>query len=119
MFFEPDLTPIQTLHPLREFHHWCPKSEKFATTSHLFSAVRQGWVVNSLVIQRIFELRSDRTTRVYYVELQRNRAYMTMPVVENPSLIRLISLNPFEVVDYEQYNVMFAGKNQRRVARVG
>jgi hypothetical protein len=44
---------------------------------------------------------------------------MTMPVVENPSLIRLISLNPFEVVDYEQYNVMFAGKNQRRVARVG
>ena len=115
MFFTPDLTVIQTMNPRREFHHWCPQSQDFASTSHLLSAVLRGWQVNSHIIQRTFALRGGRRTHVYYIELRRNRAYMTMPVIENPALIRLISMNPdFSISGYHEHVSSVAAVQRQR-----
>lgn len=39
---------------------------------------------------------------LYYTELRRNGEYMTMPVVESPSMLRLLCSQPFEVVNYRE-----------------
>lgn len=102
MFFEPDVVGIRSLQPDKDFHHWDPTSEVFASTSHLLSAILRGWVVNTAVIRRAYHFGGGRHTYLYYFELKRRGEYMTMPVVDNPSVMRLIALNPFEVVEYRQ-----------------
>jgi len=110
MFFTPDLSSIRTLHPRKEFHYWSPGSQEYASTCHLFSAVLRGWAVNSLVIRRTFELSGNRCTHVCYMELRRDGQYMTMPVIENPSLTRILNTNRFELVSYHEHLGMQSNK---------
>ncbi|MEO1664795.1 MAG: hypothetical protein AAFU54_09165 [Chloroflexota bacterium] len=114
MFFTPDLTAIRTLHPRKEFHYWSPKSEAFASASHLYSAILRGWQTSSHVIQRTYTFGGGRHTHVYYIELRRDRQYMTMPVIENPALIRLLALNSFEVSGYQEHIVGIAVQQRQR-----
>jgi len=121
MYFTPTLLDIH-LNPRREFHHWNPKSERFASASHLASAVLQNWMVNSLVIDRTFSFSGGRITHVYYFELRRDGEYMTMPVVQSPALAKLIENKPFEVIPYrevrEAFTMPWSGNLAERFLRI-
>lgn len=94
---------VTNLHPPgRAFHHWCPHSQSFASTSQFVSALLHGWHVNTLIIRKkvAYGQRGMRHSHVYYVELRQNDDYMTMPVLASPSLDRLLYTGPFEIVEY-------------------
>ncbi len=102
-YFKPDIRHIRNGRLQDIVHHWCPRSQTFASTSHLVSAINSGWQVNTVVIRKAvtYGARQARQANLYYTELRRDGEYMTMPVVENPALIRLLCVGPFEVVDYQ------------------
>ena len=118
MYFTPTLHSIY-LNPRWEFHHWNPKSEKFASLSNLASAVLKGWTVNSLVIDRTFSFTGGRTNHVYYFELCRDKQYMTMPIVQSPAIMTLIRENPFQLMPYrdmrESMDMPWSGKTFRHM----
>ena len=116
MYFTPTLHSIH-LHPRREFHHWNPKSEKFASLSNLTSAVLWGWQVNSLVIDRTFSFSGGRITHVYYFELCRDKDYMTMPIVASPAVMTLVRNNAFELMPYRDMREAFATPRTNNTSR--
>jgi hypothetical protein len=103
MFFSPDVTGVHTLDTRRDLHHWCPQSERYASGSHLLSALLRGWRANKLVIRRRHHFGGGRSTSIYYFELRQQDRYMTMPVLESPAVIRLLVSNPFEVAHYRHF----------------
>ena len=112
MFFKPDLSNITTIQPRREFHHWCPKSQKFATVSNLVSTLMQGWLANSLVIRKTVFFGGTRRTSICYFELHQNNQYITMAVVDSPALAHLFQVNPFEVVRYQERKPLSVSKKR-------
>lgn len=98
MFFTPQL---HTLHvpEKREFHHWHPHSEHFASLSQWVSAVYMGWQVNPHVTRTIYTLSGSRTIRVYTFALQRGTQQMMMPVIASPPLGSLLRDQSFIVTD--------------------
>ncbi len=103
MFFTPDLTGIRFHDPNKAFHHWCPRSEVYAATSQLLSAINIGWQVNQRVIWQAIAFAGNRQACLYYFELHRDGEFMTMPVLENPALLRLLFTQSFEVEEYVDY----------------
>jgi hypothetical protein len=102
MYFTPQLMAFE-VDGNREFHHWSPSSEKFASGSQLYSAViHGGWNISQHVIQRVVDFPGGRRTRIYYFELQRNDDYMTMPVIESPAVFRFVHIEPFLLAEYEE-----------------
>lgn len=101
-YFKPDIRHIRNGQTQDIVHHWCPRSQTFATTSHLISAINDGWQVSTLVIRKAitYGAREARRTNLYYTELRRDGEYITMPIVENPVLVRLFCTAAFEIVDY-------------------
>lgn len=101
MYFTPQLQAFQ-LNGNREFHHWSPTSESFASGSQFYSAiVHGGWHVSQHIIRRQVDFPGGRRTSVFYFELQRDDDFMTMPVVESPAVLRFIHMQPFFVAMYE------------------
>jgi len=97
MLIRPDVFTI-ALPPRREFHYWHPLSEPYATPSQLISAILRNWLVEERVTYNDHALRGARQVRVYHFTLQREDAVQVMPVIDNPSVARLLYINPFEVM---------------------
>jgi hypothetical protein len=100
MFFRPQLTAF-VIDGEREFHHWHPGSETVATGSALYSAILHGWQVSTEVTSTSVAFSHGRRSRLYNFELLRDENYMTMPVQENPSVIRFLCTEPFTVTSLE------------------
>lgn len=106
MFFAPTLNSFRHIDTNREAHHWCPKSEAFASASHLFWAVTNGWRTYSVVIRQRYYFAGARSTSIYFFELRRDHEIMTMPVQENPALLRLLYTEPYVVVTREDADTL-------------
>lgn len=118
MFFKPQFTHVQ-VKTRREFHYWSHTSETFATMSQLYSAVLQGWAVSDLVIcRRIAFAGGRRQSRLYYFELRRNDEYMTMPVLENPAVMRLLATESFKQVSYREMPTKSANADLLAVSNI-
>jgi hypothetical protein len=103
MYFTPDLNGIRFHDPNKAFHHWCPYSEAYATVSQLLSAVNTGWQLHRTVTWQTIHFSSSRQSRVYAFKLRRNGQHMTMPVLENPALLRLLVVEAFATVEYADF----------------
>ncbi len=78
--------------------HWCPRSEAFAGGDCLVAALYAGWSVYETVCCAMFTDASrfgvSRQIVVYYFKLSRGDETMTMPVISNPFIRRLITDSP-------------------------
>jgi hypothetical protein len=110
MYFKPHLSSIQiqTSNRWRDFFHWDPRSEQYATTGHLYSAIRRGWEVYQYVVIRTHYFSGGRKTQIYYFDLRNGDHKVTMPVIENPALVRLVYSEQFITMPYSHYETLAA-----------
>jgi hypothetical protein len=101
MFFIPQLNAF-SVNGKREFHHFHPGSELYATVSQLYSAILNGAEVSHHVTRETIHFSGGRRTSVYRFEVRSQKELFTMAVQENPALLRFMLIEPFEVVPYAE-----------------
>lgn len=70
--------------------HWHADSEPFAGGDALFTALSEGWQLGETVAYEEYWLSGVRPITVYHFQLERGPERMTMPVLTNPYVRRLI-----------------------------
>jgi len=82
--------------------HWDPLSEDYGGGDSLFTAMQNGWKVETIsCTQHYFGNRYSRYTMVYHFELRRNGKTMIMPVTANPYISRLIEHSKLQIKDVQ------------------
>ncbi len=71
--------------------HWSDKSAKYAGADCLLTMLYKGWQMKKKVRREELWFAGMRSIYVYYVELERDGEAMTMPVVHNPYMSRMIA----------------------------
>jgi hypothetical protein len=71
--------------------HWNNESEQYTGGDALFTALSNGWEIDSTVRYEDCWLLGGRYVVVYYFNLKREDKTATMPVVTNPYVRRFIS----------------------------
>lgn len=69
--------------------HWDPDSESFAGGDNLMTALANDWEIDQCV-QKLHWFAGMRAITIYEFHLTRNGKKMTMPVVNNPYIVRFI-----------------------------
>lgn len=91
--------------------HWSPRSEKFAGADSLITAMNRGWAVSEDVVRHEHWHAGVRCVSVYHFTLRRDDTEITMPIIENPYVTRLLWSSEFNVVN--------ADPNSQNEQRVG
>lgn len=78
--------------------HWQPDSEKYTGGDALYTALADGWQVGDTIRYEECWLLGGRFVVVYYFDLKHDNETMTMPVVTNPYVSRLISTLNVKIV---------------------
>lgn len=78
--------------------HWNPESESFAGGDHLMTALHNGWEVLRCVETRHW-FAGMRSITIYRFDLKRDGETMSMPVLTNPYVSRLIHQLGMEIVE--------------------
>ena len=81
----------------RIVRHWHAQSEHYAGGDCLLSALNDGWQMDVRVIAEAHWRAGTRCVMVYHFELMRGDETMTMPVITNPFVERLIAENAVQV----------------------
>lgn len=82
--------------------HWNPNSESYAGGDCLVTALYDGWIVNPTVYVENKWYSGMRQAFIYHVELTRDGEKMTMPVVHNPYIARMLRQESFKVLPIEE-----------------
>lgn len=82
--------------------HWSPTSEKFAGGDALITALRCSWKVHGPVFQEDHWHSGARLVTVYHVDLRNDDSTMTMPVITNPYVRRLLRMLKVQILPVEQ-----------------
>jgi hypothetical protein len=81
--------------------HWSPRSEKFAGADSLVTAMMRGWDINDEVVCERIAQGPARMVNVYHFRMRKDDREITMPVLENPYVTRLLFTSPFDVIEME------------------
>jgi hypothetical protein len=81
-----------------DLRHWCPVSEKFASGDALLSALDQGWTVEGVVFREDHWAAGVRRVPIYHIKLIRAEECITMVIVQNPFVQRLVANLGVQVV---------------------
>src|SRR5690349_16393131 len=84
------------------YRYWSPLSEKFAGGDCLFAAIYCGWAVNPVVYREEHWHSESRAVYVYHFELVLEGRLVTMPVIDNPYVNRLIRDQALKVQPIEE-----------------
>ena len=84
----------------RDDRHWSPSSQPFASAEILLKYLRDGWQLKRTVAVQLFQCVSRQCIRLYYFSASRDDKSLTIPVIENPIVLRVIRDNQLELVDY-------------------
>jgi hypothetical protein len=80
------------------YRHWHAESERYTGGDALNTALDEGWIIKEIVgLQEVNHI-GARGTVVYHFELSRKDETVTMPVVGNPYVDRLVMLMQFKLV---------------------
>lgn len=82
--------------------HWSPRSEDFAGADCLVTAMMRGWELNNQVMHEVHMHGGARYVNIYHFRMRKGDREITMPVLENPYVTRLLFTSPFEVVAMDQ-----------------
>ena len=97
------------------YRYWHAQSQKFAGGDCLATLLFLGWTLNPLVMVDTYWHFGTRQVNVYHFELIRDGESVTMPVLSNPYVDRLIAENTLEVVAVdrtEKLRIKLAVKDQ-------
>ncbi len=72
------------------YRHWSPGSQIFVGGDTLLTALDSGWEIAGTVLRHEYLCISDRCTYVYHLELHRDRTIISMSVIENPWVVRIL-----------------------------
>lgn len=84
------------------YRHWDSKSEKFAGGDALATMLLLGWEFNPLVLVDTYWHFGTRQVHVFHFELLRGDEAMSMPVLGNPYIDRLIATNNLRVEEVDR-----------------
>jgi hypothetical protein len=73
-----------------KIRHWHSESERYTGGDALYTAIENGWAIGEVVGFEEFEGTGMKAVAVYYFELSRGSEHLTMPVLNNPFVRRLI-----------------------------
>ncbi len=93
--------------------HWSPISEKFAGGDALITALRCSWKVHGPVFQQDYWQSGSRQVTIYYVDLRNDEGAMTMPVIINPYVRRLLRMLDVQILPIEEREAL-RRREQRR-----
>lgn len=82
--------------------HWSPNSESYAGGDQLVTSLFEGWEVQPIVYLEQKWYEGLRHIKVYHMTLKRGEQVMTMPVIYNPYVMRLINQLELRVVPIEE-----------------
>ncbi len=79
------------------YRYWSPSCEPFAGGDSLLTAMRKGWSVDKTVYAEEFWLGGMRLVVILHFQIQRGDRVISMPVISNPAVRRLLYTENFEV----------------------
>ncbi len=91
----------QNINFLTSTHHWCPRSEKYAGVDQLLTALYNGWAMSDVCYREDHWHGGSRCVAVYHFSLKRRNETMTMPVITNPALDRMLMLVSMRVIEIQ------------------
>lgn len=72
--------------------HWHAGSEKYAGADALVTAIHKGWQPERAVYSEEYWHAGSRLVEVFHFELTRGDEKLTMPVISNPYLRRMLKI---------------------------
>ncbi len=87
---------------LNVYRHWHAHSEKFAGGDALATLLLTGWLMRDAVFVDTYWLSGSRQVHVYHFELIRDDESVSIPVIGNPYVERLVVLHQVKVVSIER-----------------
>lgn len=84
------------------YRHWHGQSEKFAGGDSLATALFLGWKFNPIVLVDTYWHFGTRQVHVYHFELIRGGETVSMPVLGNPYVERLITQHDLQVMPVDR-----------------
>jgi hypothetical protein len=78
--------------------HWSPSSQTYAPVDVLLESMADDWSVNPMVGLEEYWYGGGRHVAVYYFELTKDGRAVSMPVLGNPIVRRLVGQRPFRVM---------------------
>jgi len=86
------------------YRHWSPQSQRFAPADILLQYLQDGWNINNRIVAEVFHCPSRQCAELYYFMLLHNSEYITIPVIANPLVLRLVREFGLTVIRvYEDY----------------
>ncbi len=84
------------------YRHWHGQSEKFTGGDSLATAIFLGWSFNPLVLVDTYWHFGTRQVHVYHFELRRGSETMSMPVLGNPFVDRMIVQHDLKIMPVDR-----------------
>lgn len=82
--------------------HWSAQSEEYAGADSLVTMLYRGWQMKRKVMREERQFAGMRSVYVYHITLEKDGQTMTMPVVHNPYLSRMIMRSNLEIVPMQK-----------------
>jgi hypothetical protein len=80
------------------YRHWHRESEAYAGGDSLATALFLGWTIREIVWLKEYSYRGSRQAVVYYFQLKRDKDYMSMPVISNPYVEKIIATSGLQII---------------------
>ena len=77
--------------------HWSPESEKYTGGDALTTLLLQGWEIRETVSCETYWHGGSRPTDIYHIELVRDSFIMSIAVMTNPYVRRLVNDASFQL----------------------
>ena len=74
-----------------EHHHWCPVSQEYTGGDTLYSFLNAGWMFleSEIYCEKVW-LGGTREVIIYHVQLYRQQRSITMKIIHNPYVEKLL-----------------------------
>lgn len=90
------------------YRHWHAPSEHFASGDCLATLLLTGWTMKNAVFMDTYWLAGTRQVHVYHFEVMNGETSVSIPVLGNPYVDRLIQQHDLMVVAVERPGILSA-----------
>jgi hypothetical protein len=80
--------------------HWSADSQKYAGGDALITFLHNGWKMDETVFFEEYWHAGGRLVMIYYFELERDGETLSMPVLGNPFVNRMVKSLPVQLIPF-------------------
>ena len=73
-----------------DYRHWAQASQRYAPADVLFQYIRYGWQIDDAVFIETYYCLRSRSVNIYHFQLRREEERISVPVLANPAVRRLV-----------------------------